>query len=840
VIRSLALALTLMASLALAWLDIRVPAPAGPDAPATAYSEARALKDVEVLGQAPHPIDSLRHDQVRDYLIGRLKDLGLEVRVQNARAFHEFDLGGRQIISGADVQNLIGVMPGRNRNAKALAVMAHYDSVPGSPGAADNTAGVVSQLEIARALKAQGQPERDVVFIITDGEENGLVGAHAFYGQDPLAKRIGFVLNMDTRGSGGRTFMFQTGAGDGQTIDLFRRSAVDPRANSLAVFIYEHMPNDTDFTVSRRMGILGLNYAFMGREFDYHSPTATPANNQPGAIQDMGRQVLAAARAVAYAKVLPAKTPDKVFGDLFGKVVIAYPPLLGWLLLVVSIVFTTAAVLRERKKGEIGWIETIRAYSAALALLFFLSALASFVRDATLVPRGFVDQLPLLARFGWFEAALGFTMLGGVLLGIGALMQGQRRLWALIVPIVLGAACYLIGRDLIGAGAAVGAALFATPAFGRPVRPWSVVGAFLKLALLIALIAQAFAPSAAFMIEWPLLLITTGVLIASFAGGLDRPVALLACGIAAVLCLGWALGEIHMLTLGVGADLPAALGLFFWTAALAIVPLIAVTPRPISLSVFAFTAAIVTLGVIVFDTPPTARYPRATEVMYVHDADTDRYYRTDLLQTLDPWTEQALKADSGKVRKRSLFPLAQDPVFVADATGNVTARTPPPHFTCHAPNGCSDPVIHLVNAPYESLQPQLEAQDIQSVAGGDRHVLIDLWFGGENRRVILAVKSDRPFKASLFGTPLSKPTKAGKWLTVVWAQPPLPPGLLWIGGSQGLSLVLPHGAKLEVRYAAVVPGWPKDAKPLPPRPGNVMAYSSSDSTAEVGTFKIEQ
>ena len=750
-IRSLVLALTLILGLALAWLDIRVPDPVGPDAPATAFSSARAFTDINEMGRSPHPVDSLRHDQVRDYLIGRLKGMGLEVRVQDGRAFHELAIGGRQIVTGADVQNIIAVMPGRDRSAKPLAIMAHYDSVPGSPGASDDAAGVAVALEVARALKAQGQPARDVDLLITDGEENGLVGAHAFFEQDPLAKQIGFVINMDTRGSGGRTFMFQTASGDGQAVDLFKRTAVDPRANSLAVFIYEHMPNDTDYTVAKKAGIQGLNYAFMGREFDYHSPSATPARTQPGSIQDLGRQVLSAAQALAFDKTLPVKAPDEVFGDLFGKVVIVYPPMVGWLVLIAGLVFFGVAVVRERKKGEIGWVETIRAYSAAIALVFFLAALASFVRDATGIPHGFVDQLPLLARFGWFEAALALAVLGGVLMTIGALMQGHRRLWAVIVPIVLGIACYGIGHDLIGAGAAVGAALFATPAFGRPVRPWSVVSGFLKLAFLFAVIAQIFASSAAFMFEWPLLVIAIGVFVASFTGGLDRPAAQLACGVAAVLCLGWTLGETHMLTLGIGADLPAALGLFFWIAALAILPLLVAAPRPMTMGALALVAAAAVIAFIAFDNPATARYPHATEVMYVHDADSGRYYRASLLDKLDPWAKAVLEDGGGAIHKQKLSPLADGPVYVANAPAYAGD-----HFKrATAVVGHQDTIL---NSATEG------AQVVIADAGSSSIVLP--FSGGRPSRVLLTLRATSPITGlSLHsfgdnnGTPIHGPTK---------------------------------------------------------------------------------
>src|SRR6202012_481827 len=98
--------------------------------------------------------------------------------------------------------------------------MAHYDSVPASAGASDDAAGVATVLEIVRAFKARGVPDRDVLVVLTDGEEAGLLGADAFFRQDPEAKRIGFIFNLDVRGSAGRVQMFQTGAHNGAAVRL--------------------------------------------------------------------------------------------------------------------------------------------------------------------------------------------------------------------------------------------------------------------------------------------------------------------------------------------------------------------------------------------------------------------------------------------------------------------------------------------------------------------------------------------------------------------------------------------------------------------------------------------
>src|SRR5206468_3051258 len=109
-----------------------------------------------------------------------------------------------------------------------------------------------------------------------------------------------------------------TGRDNGAAIDLFRRTAVRPSAGSLFGEVYARLPNDTDFTLARQAGVAGFNYAFTGHAFDYHSPTDTAANLQPGALQDLGDQALSVARALAFSNHLPDRRPDAVYGVLFG------------------------------------------------------------------------------------------------------------------------------------------------------------------------------------------------------------------------------------------------------------------------------------------------------------------------------------------------------------------------------------------------------------------------------------------------------------------------------------------------------------------------------------------
>lgn len=105
--------------------------------------------------------------------------------------------------------NLIGKLEGRNSNAGAVLLMAHWDhfcTCAESPaedlicnGAIDNASGLAVITEAARML-SRGKPlDRDVYFLATTGEELGLLGALAFAENPPLPlDRIVAALNVDS------------------------------------------------------------------------------------------------------------------------------------------------------------------------------------------------------------------------------------------------------------------------------------------------------------------------------------------------------------------------------------------------------------------------------------------------------------------------------------------------------------------------------------------------------------------------------------------------------------------------------------------------------------------
>lgn len=105
--------------------------------------------------------------------------------------------------------NAIARLPGRHPQAGAVLVLAHWDHFgtcarPPAPhlicnGAIDNASGVAALIEIARRL-AKGQPlDRDVYFLATTSEEEGLLGAEAFAENPPLPLRqVAAAFNLDS------------------------------------------------------------------------------------------------------------------------------------------------------------------------------------------------------------------------------------------------------------------------------------------------------------------------------------------------------------------------------------------------------------------------------------------------------------------------------------------------------------------------------------------------------------------------------------------------------------------------------------------------------------------
>lgn len=322
------------------------PAPVSEGAPAGEFSSGRAMRHLRIIARSPHPAGSTEHAKVRDYIAQQLRGAGLETQVQDAVGVR----GLGSIVRAAEVHNVAARLRGTD-NTKAVMLVGHYDSVPVGPGASDDGAAVAAMLETLRALQAGPPLRNDVIFLFTDAEEAGLLGAQAFVDQHPWARDVGLVLNFEARGNGGPSALFETGPRNGRLVSEFARAAPRPVANSLLYALYRLLPNDTDLTVFKRAGLPGLNFAYARGLVYYHTPGDNLENIDEGSLQHHGSYCLSLARHFGALDLTDLAAGDAIYFDLFGALLIRYPQ--TWAApaaFVVALVFLGVVTRGLRKK----------------------------------------------------------------------------------------------------------------------------------------------------------------------------------------------------------------------------------------------------------------------------------------------------------------------------------------------------------------------------------------------------------------------------------------------------------------------------------------------------------
>jgi len=783
-------------ALGLAWgtLSLRPPRPAPASASPTTFSAERAMADVAAIAAAPHPTGSAQIARVRDHLLARIGELGLEVVVRPDQGFRASGKDGRSL-TVASVQNLIGVLPGTDRALPAILVMSHYDSVHNSPGAADDAAGVAAALEMARALKASGPHRRDVIFLFTDAEEPGLLGAEAFFARDPMLARVGLVVNMEARGDAGRAAMFQTGPSAGALIGLFGDQAKHPSANSMAAAVYARMPNDTDFTHAVRKGLPGLNLAFIDNQLAYHTPLARPEHLERGSLQHVGDQALPTVRALADAAELPPPTADAIYSDVLGLFLVSYPPAVGWVLLVLAAALILFASWRTLSLGAASGWEIARG-AAGLLLLATSAGLALHLAGRLLMIGDVQRYYGVLIDFDRLLWGAGLLVIAAGLAVAASLARGAGRVIPCVAALALGGACSLVGGfDPVGLGLGVAAAVLAALALGHRTEALGAWVGGLIVLLVLAVAAQILAPGATVMLTWPLLIAALGAALVIAVGGTrDKRVALaltVAVGALAVLSLAQLTAWGAWTFAGVGLAEPAVMALFAMLAAPALSPL----THDFAATRWGWRAALVlalTGGGLIAAAAlasGTAERPAITGALHVADLSTGKAWRVAEQPRLDAWTKAALPDDGGSApAQQTLPPFWRKPVWMSETRAMPVAV------------------------------PQLSIDRV------DDRLLVRLIPAKGAQLVSLRLRPSAPLsQPRLNGRPIDLSTEAGQWSALTYHAPD-PNGVT-------LSFTTQGPGQVEVAALEYHEGWPLLAKAPPPKPAGLMAFGMSDKTA---------
>ncbi|MBI3714303.1 MAG: M28 family peptidase [Burkholderiales bacterium] len=441
-----------------------------PSSATSTFSLPDAQAQLAQLASEKHPIGSAANLKARDYLVDQIRAMGYTPQLQSEFVNFEKERASAQVanilvrVIGSKSGNRAGEKAGNN--SKALLLVAHYDSAPNSYGASDDGVSVISILQTLRMLKVTARTAplaNDLIVLITDGEEAGLLGAEAFAQSHPWLNDVGMVLNFDNRGNAGPVLMFETSSGNAPLIAGLAQALPNAVTNSVMYEAYKAMPNDTDFTVFRKRGVPGLNFAMIQNLSSYHTPYDKADLLSSASQQQQGEMMWQLVQHFGQQDLSKMRGENHVYFSFPGIGIVHYPA--SWALPIaalLTLVFV-AFMFVARKRAHLSLLKTCGAsvsFLLSLAAFAFLSQKAwNLVLDMVPAYRSMRDPDPS----HWY------------LLGIALLCI---LLFALVQRLLL--------RWMRGIELAAGAALI-----------W--------VALLIFTSLQF--PGASFLFAWPLLLI---------------------------------------------------------------------------------------------------------------------------------------------------------------------------------------------------------------------------------------------------------------------------------------------------------------------------------------------
>ncbi|MFD4861716.1 M20/M25/M40 family metallo-hydrolase [Streptomyces atratus] len=611
-----------------AMLPLRISEPRPAAAPTGDFSAARAVARLDAIAKVPHPTGSAAQSDVREYLVGELRRLGLRPEIQTRVAPSNAD--DSPAIVGS-VSNVHTTIPGKKSTGRVLLV-AHYDSVPIAPGAGDDGSNVAAILEIARALKAGAQPPNDIELLFTDGEEHGLLGARAFVDAEARTPRAAapqqtVVLNMEGRGTSGPVMMFQK-AGTGLTSAVRASGAV---TTSFSAAIYELLPNDTDLTVFDEAGMRGLNFAFMDGSAHYHTGHDSIARLDAASVQDMGDAALGAVRQLGWAD-LSQTGSDATYFSLFGTVM-SYP---AWL----NLPLAMAAVL-------------------GVPLLLWLGR-----------HRG-------LSLGGAGRAAMTFP-----LTLIGAAVIGLAGWWALSLArpdfALSEGSVYHLGRYALGGALLLLVLLVAWYRWARrKASPLDIVMGVLGCFAMLAVVCAVVLPGGAYLFTWPALIGLAVVAVTLRFTPAESPWRAVAGAVAAVPAVALVLPVVLLLLPALGLSLIAAPLVLAALLGAVLLSLLEPLPsrRTFTVGILATAVAGVgTLGVGTALDGYSADEPRPVSLGYALESDTGKATWVSLGDTSQPAVGKLLTGEPARYDDR--IPSLGDVVLANGPAKAVPLDTP--------------------------------------------------------------------------------------------------------------------------------------------------------------------
>ena len=252
------------------------------------------ISHIKQMASQVHSVDSEGIRVTQAYLEQQLTEMGYAVQkesyqltmdevlaLQKERAdfrgavFDETEAGNRDYSGIGDkptmnLTNIIARVDAPDTDDTIIFV-AHTDSVKMGPGAFDDIVSVSALLEGMRQV-TRLTPARDLVFLFSDGEEQGLLGAAKFVKDHPELRDVTrLVINVEARGNKGAVLMFETTPDNLGIVSEYNNAVTYPVSFSIATAVYQTMQNDTDLSSFMMAGYPGMNLAVIDGAEVYHT-----------------------------------------------------------------------------------------------------------------------------------------------------------------------------------------------------------------------------------------------------------------------------------------------------------------------------------------------------------------------------------------------------------------------------------------------------------------------------------------------------------------------------------------------------------------------------------------
>ena len=575
--------------------------------PADQFSSARAMDHLRVVAGGSRPIGSAGSAAAAGYIRRHLESLGLNPHTQTAKVVSPID----PRVAGM-VHNVVGRLPGTDPS-RAVLLMTHYDSVPTSVGAADDGSGVAALLETARALRSGPPPRNDVIFLFTDGEEQGLLGARAFLRDDPWAYAVGVAFDFDSPGSSSPALMYETSPGNGLLVREYL-AATDPFSSSLMYEVSRRQRIVGDFQLFLARGIPGMSFGMLDGPGYYHTAYDSLASFDEAALQHEGETALSLARRFGALDLWHVRRPDVVYFNVIGDVAVVYARSLVAPFAALAVALFAAAVgiaAGRRLLSLRGLAAATLGTGATLAASLLVTAVSWWMYESAYQERVWTRTGVVISD--WYRVGL-VLVVAAVVLGIYGFLLRRLHAWDLAVAalawwcagavgvsLLFPGASFLLTWSLVGGSLGlIGAALVDRPSGDRPAA---------------ALIALAGAVPG-------LVLLSSAVYLLLMSAGLKQGVTLVAV---------WLLAGLLMLPLAV-----VERAFRFWP--------------PIVLAVLGGIVLFAVGSTVAFD----AEHPKFTSVSYRVQADGTPVWQA--IGRLDDYTRAYVHPASGRPPGAVLLP----------------------------------------------------------------------------------------------------------------------------------------------------------------------------------------